>query len=360
MKTRLLTIAAVACLSGCSLFKVEGLSGAPEHKAGTPDGSGSAVNDEKAVWLSEADAAFEKWYANLQPLVVAQQAELDKIVAASTSVYDKEVAIEKVWAKTRENPASKQIDSMYFLQYPVIVASQKIHADSGGAIATSRLLSKLDFRAGYEHFSRAFGNKEQERDMFIYAAQKGQLAHLRVDSVETSESFPLPKQRADEASKLWQAAKEDSVNQWHQQRATTTAFHATDADTVVFLEAKGAGDKDFANGRSNLRVTKVDASSLTLTGFDRQSVPYGCSSAVGSEGGQLAIVPNCSYRQQDTKVEVLVGLKDLPPGGVAVGDLVELYATFKQKEAGKKKVTLRLENAYFVEIERADKTVFKR
>lgn len=357
MKTRLLTFVAVACLSGCSLFKIEGVGGAdktPQEKAD------ASAGDEKTAWLGEADAAFDKWYANLQPLVAAQQSELDKVVASSANVYEKEAAIEQVWAKTHENPAAENLDTMYFLQYPVVVAARAIHEGSGGAIATSRLLSKLGFRTGYEHWSRPLGSKEQERDLFVFAAQKGLLKHLRVDSVDATDSFPLPKERLDKAAKIWQAAKDDSVNQWHEQHATTTAFIATDPDTVVFFDAKGAGDKDFANGRSNLRVAKVETNSLLLTGFDRQSVPYGCSSALGTEGGQLAVVPDCSYRQQDTKVEVVVSVKDLPPGGLAAGDLVELYATFKGKEVGKKKLTLRLDNAYFVRVSRGDKTVFKR
>lgn len=359
MKTRLAAVTAIAFLSGCSLFKVDGLS--------ARSGSGSAGPTPAAAdapaeprWLSETTTAFDKWYGGLSPLVAAQQAALDKVLASSEGVYEKEAAIEKIWAKTREAPQAEQVDAMYFLQYPVIVAVRKIHASAGGSIATSRFLSKLGFRTGYEQWCRALGAKDMERDMFIYAAEKGELRHLGLSSVDETDSFPLPSARAEAAKKTWNAAKEDDVNLWPKAPRTEPLFQATDVNQSISWSSKGRGDKDFTEGESNYRVTRVEKGSITLSGFYRHDVAFGCKSMLGTEGGQMAMVPVCNHRQEDTKYEVVVGISDLPAVGVSVGDMIDVVGVFKGRAPDKKKTSLKVADGYLLRIERDGKAIFER
>lgn len=360
MKTRIATLAAIACLSGCSLFKVEGLSSRSGGGSGPAATPAAGERSEESQWLSETNTAFEKWYASISPLVAAEQTELDKIVASGSGVYEKEAAIEKVWAKTRESPMAEEIHSMYFLQYPIIVATRKVHAGAGGALATSRFLTKLGFRTGYEQWCRALGQKDHEHAMFVYAAKKGELRHLGLSSVDGTDTFPLPKAKSEEAGKAWKAAKEDDVNLWSKSEQPEGLFTATDKDKLVSWSSKGRGDKDFAEGASNFRVTRVEKGSIKLSGFYRHDVAYGCKSALGTEGGQMAMVPVCNHRQEDTQYEVVVGIQDLPSVGVSVGDLVDVVGVFKGRSGDKKKTSLAIESAYLLKIERDGKPVFQR
>ncbi|HPH70420.1 MAG TPA: hypothetical protein PLF40_31940, partial [Kofleriaceae bacterium] len=148
--------------------------------------------------------------------------------------------------------------------------------------------------------------------------------------------------------------------------AAAAAMYAKHADSASVDSVEepttdvwiGGGEADnVGNGKTVKKVSAVSAAGFTLTGFDNRMEPYNCKGGVVQNlDGSLERGQNCQYRQNNTKLVIVVKAADVPVK-LQVGDAVSLVGARTKRTASGKVVTADVTARYIYKVERNGKVV---
>jgi hypothetical protein len=358
----LIVASCLIALTNCSLFKVEGLGTGSPNQAST--GSSTAGASPGATkWLTEADAAFPTWWAEIEPLSSQLTKEVQTIKASSGNHYEKTEALRALWTKTASNAAAKKPENVYLLQFPIAAAAAEIHRAAKVEFATYPFMVSLGIDTGFTKHGRALGSKEEEHDRFLLGASKGEYSSLGIrylTSEDLTDSFPLPKARRQELEAAREAGTKVATALY--EKPSEEGQRSIDAGptvgATVWINSEGDG-ANVAHGSTEKKVTAVSSTGFTLVGAKIASEPYNCKSVVGTSGGVPDVIQDCSYKRVETKITITVATNAVPLK-LEVGDRVDLQGKLSEynRDQAKKTINAKIEDAFISKVVRNKAVVF--
>lgn len=361
MKNLVLASCLIA-LTNCSLFKVEGL-GAGSPNSASSGGSSEAPSEGANKWLTQADAAFPSWWAEVEPLSSQLTKEVQAIKASSGNHYEKTEALRALWTKTSGNPAAKKPENVYLLQFPIAAAAAEIHRAAKVEFATYPFMVSLGIDTGFTKHGRALGSKEEEHDRFLLGASQGEYSSLGIrylTSEDLTDSFPLAKARRQEleAAREVGAKVAAALYEKPSEEGQRPFDSGPSVGATVWINSEGDGT-NVANGSTEKKVTAVSDTGFTIVGAKIASEPYNCKSVVGTSGGVPDVIQDCSYKRVETKITVAVVTNTLPLK-LEVGDRVDLQGKLSEynQDKAKKAINAKIEDAFISKVVRNKAVVF--
>ncbi len=363
MKNLVLASCLIA-LTNCSLFKVEGLgTGSPNQASGSNAGSSAdGASPGASKWLTQADAAFPAWWAEIEPLSSQLTKEVQSIKASSGNHYEKTEALRALWTKTSSNPAAKKSENSYLLQFPIAAAAAEIHRAAKVEFATYPFMVSLGIDTGFMKHGRALGSKEEEHDRFLLGASKGEYSSLGIrylTSEDLTDSFPLAKARRQELEAAREAGAKVAAALYEKPSEEGQSFDTgPSVGATVWINSEGDG-ANVANGSTEKKVTAVSDTGFTIVGAKIASEPYNCKSVVGTSGGVPAVTQDCSYKRVETKITIAVVTKAVPLK-LEVGDRVDLQGKLSEynQDKAKKTINAKIDDAFINKVVRNKAVLF--
>jgi hypothetical protein len=306
------------------------------------------------TWLAKAELDFATWWGKLEPLYNAQRDAIAGIEASKDNHYGKIQALLALWSKTKASATAAGLGTNYALQFQVAQAAERIVKAADAGFATYELLIAIGADTAFAKNAQVFSSKEDAFAQFVLRAQNWEMERT-TDRTKAAVRWPL----AAEQEKAVVAAREKTT-------AAATAMYAKHADWADVDAAQeptadvwiGGGEADnVGNGKTVKKVSAVSATGFTLTGSDNKMEPYNCKGGVVQNlDGSLERGQNCQYRQNNTKLVVVVKAADVPVK-LQVGDAVSMVGARTKRTATAKTVTAEVTARYIYKVERNGKVV---
>ncbi len=317
------------------------------------------------TWLAKAELDFAAWWSKLEPLYNAQRDAIAGIEASKDNHYGKIQALLTLWANTKASATAAGLGTSYALQVQVAHAAERILRAADASFAMYELLIAIGADTTFAKNAQSFTSKEDAFAQFVVRAQNWEMEHVtgtphlpvleHSDRTKAAVRWPLA---ADQEQQVV-AAREKTT-------AAAAAMYAKHADwaSVDSVEEPttdvwiGGGEADnVGNGKTVKKVSAVSAAGFTLTGFDNRMEPYNCKGGVVQNlDGSLERGQNCQYRQNNTKLVIVVKAADVPVK-LQVGDAVSLVGARTKRTASGKVVTADVTARYIYKVERNGKVV---
>jgi hypothetical protein len=369
-------------LNACGFVRVQGLgSGAQSTPGGgmqsspgaskTNAAAGGADQDDdpnmssnvKALrkeWRVKAEAAFERWWNTIVPLLENETKAVAAIQSSADDHYVKREALRSLWTEIQQSPHASERSYRLLLQYPIEKALREIHGTSL-AFAVPRSEAMMRFEKGPAEFRRPLGKKEDEHDLFLAQAVVGAMSDTGVSSFYEPGSFPLGAARSKKAAATLEEAKKASIAR--DDISTSVADINSDKvqpGSAVQVLANYNGDNP-SDGETDRVVTAVSATGIVFTNARRTTRNIGnCKREWGTTGGIPGWISICDHKTTESKFVVTAEVASWPPVKIQVGDKVIVRCTLKEMkgEKGEGNRSARCTDVYVENITRKNELLF--
>lgn len=369
-------------LDGDYAFRVVGGSANHPEKGGNPDPTWiprweAPMSQDEAktiiaqaainrTWLARADKDFATWWLKIEPLATAQAAAIAKIEAGAGNHYERTIALRALWTETNKAAAAVELADHPMLQFQVADSVAKSNTAAGVGFATQRFLISIKANSNFAKQARALQPKEKERQLFLLAAAKGELARtvgtpklpVASQNGKTRSAVKWPLDPATEKQLTQELeSTQTMVTAWMAEPPKTASFDDAKATGPIWVDGEGQGD-NVANGNTSKKVTAVGSGKVTLTGYVKRSVPTNCKTGVvTSLDGSKSIGQNCSYKSDDTKIIIQLKANETPIK-LQVGDVLTFIGTRTAQQEKNKTITAELDALYITKVVRKGTVLF--